>query len=143
MNRTVTYDPTQWQLVPKRTIVRMAEEGWQSAVDRAVLNIDNWDVSIMYEAMLAAAPEYPAEQQEPIGEVMESSVHPDAFGIYKHTFYSEERIPVGAELFVCPVGVVSEPLTDEEILSIENGHSGHSVIEFARAIERRVREGKL
>lgn len=140
MLKTATYDPNEWQLVPKVPTAEMINCG--APYLTGLTSYAYPTANKVFGAMLAAAPEYPHEHQEPIGEVTESPVHPDAFGIYKHTFHSEERIPLGAELFVLPVDVVSEPLTDEEILSIENGHSGHNVIEFASAIERRVRKGK-
>lgn len=54
--------PDRWKLVPVEPGRVMQQEGWQYAVDVDVDNVDESDIAGIYRAMLAAAPESPANE---------------------------------------------------------------------------------
>ena len=85
--RTVTFDETMWQLVPKEPTQKMLNSAWDNMVYRT-------EMLASYQAMLSAAPE-----------------HPEA-----------------------------ELLTDGWIDALFQDCADY--VEFARAIEHRIREGK-
>jgi hypothetical protein len=64
-------------------------------------------------------------ESEPIGEITHVDVLPDDYGdfagMYRHEFYSKERMPINAELFVTPSDTVKQdaPSDDEKAELLE------------------------
>lgn len=50
--KTVTFDPTKWQLVPVEPTQKMLNSAWDNMVYRT-------EILASYQAMLSAAPEHP------------------------------------------------------------------------------------
>lgn len=63
--RTITFDTSEWQVVPKNPVPAMIESGANEVI--SPLPTAGAKAGAVYIAMLAAAPEPPAQQPRPAG----------------------------------------------------------------------------
>lgn len=93
-NKTVTFDASRWQIVPKVPTDEMRDAGNVHVRNRSVL-YDAW------KSMLAAAPTPAAQSagQEAVAEVRDN---PDDIGSIIETL-GERPLPVGMKLYAAPV----------------------------------------
>ena len=64
--KTVSFDEDVWQLVPKEPTEAMSSDGWCDAIEHEADNIDIYDIAAIYRSMLAAAPQPPVVEVEPV-----------------------------------------------------------------------------
>ena len=91
--------PPGWKLVPA-TLTEAQKSAAQNAWWEASSAELYWER--IYQVMLAAAPQPPVVEQEPVAEVIVSHTRAGLNGQYTAEIESRERLPVGAELFIRP-----------------------------------------
>ena len=98
--------PTGWKLVPEEPTPKMVDAACQDGISLDGRPVWKHTVDVQAEwrwkQMLAAAPQPPVVEQEPVAEVIVSHTRAGLNGQYTAEVASRERLSVGAELFIHP-----------------------------------------